>query len=55
MEADQLVYYFAHKWIGASGTTGASHFNNSLKTYMIAGGGGNEKYVKYDIPDPGAQ
>ena len=54
VEADQLVYYFAHKWIASSGSAGDMHFNNSLKTYMLAGGSGNEKYVRYDIPDPGA-
>ena len=53
VEAEQLVFYFGHKWIAASGSAGAMHFNNSLRTYMIEGGLGSSKYTNMTIADPG--
>ena len=55
VEADDLVLYFGHKYLGKSGDTPAMHINNSLRTYMVAGGTGTNKYTKIDIDDPGAQ
>ena len=57
VEADDLVLYFGHKYLGATsdGSAKAMHINNSLRTYMVAGGTGTNKYTKIDIDDPGAQ
>ena len=55
VEADDLVFYFGHKYLGKSGDTPAMHINNSLRTYMVAGGTGANKYSKIDIDDPGPQ
>ena len=54
-EIDQLVFYFGHKWLDASGTAPAMHFNRSLATHMLEGADGTFKYSHYTLPDPGKQ
>ena len=53
VEIDQLVFYFGHKWLAASGTAPNMHFNRSLATYMIDQPDGSYKYSHATLPDPG--
>ena len=55
VEPEQLVFYFGHKWLAASGTAAETHFNRSLATYMVDEGSGTYKYSQITLPDPGAQ
>ena len=55
VEPEQLVFYFGHKWIAASGTAQSMHFNRSLATYMVDEGNGTLKYSQITLPDPGKQ
>ena len=55
VEPEQLVFYFGHKWLAASGTATEMHFNRSLATYMVDEGSGSLKYSKITLPDPGPQ
>ena len=56
VQTDELVLYFGHKWLAASGTAPNMHFNRSLATYMI--NESNDSAFKYGhdtLPDPGKQ
>ena len=55
VETDQLVFYFAHKWLAASGSAPNMHFNRSLATYMLDTPDGAMKYSHDTLPDPGKQ
>ena len=55
VEPEQLVFYFGHKWLAASGTAAAAHYNRSLATYMVAEPSGSLKYSYITLPDPGPQ
>ena len=55
VEPEQLVFYFGHKWLAASGTAQTMHFNRSLATYMVDEGSGSLKYSQITLPDPGKQ
>jgi len=53
--AEDLVFYFGHKWLNANGSAKAQHFNRSLATHMVEGGSGANKYTQITLPDPGKQ
>ena len=55
VETDQLVFYFGHKWLAASGSAPNMHFNRSLATYMMEGSDGTFKYSHDTLPNPGKQ
>ena len=55
VETDQLVFYFAHKWITHTSPTIEKHFNRSLATYMFDTPDGAMKYSHDTLPDPGKQ
>ena len=53
VEPEQLVFYFGHKWLAASGSVPNMHFNRSLATYMVGEPSGSFKYSYITLPDPG--
>ena len=55
VQSDDLVFYFGHKWLNASGSAKAMHFNRSLATHMVEGGEGTKKFTQITLPDPGKQ
>ena len=53
--AEELAFYFSHKWITHTSQTLEKHYNRSLATYMVSEPSGTLKYSYITLPDPGKQ